>query len=88
VRAVNHGGRGDWPRLVGGLWITTVAVHEREWAPVDSLVYFRQPHHGQELVCIEIRGAGPTRGARSRGTSWQTSAGTIDVATIIYGIYI
>jgi len=52
VRAVHNGGRGDRPRLVGGLWITTVAVHGREWAPVDSLVYFRQPHHGQELVCI------------------------------------
>jgi len=37
---------------------------------------------------IEIRNAGSTRGARSRGTSWQTSAGTIDVATIIYDIYI
>jgi len=37
---------------------------------------------------IEIRDAGSTRGARSRGTSWQTSAGTIDVATIIYDIYI
>jgi len=40
------------------------------------------------LVRIEIRVAGPTRVARSRGTSWKTSAGTKDVATIIYGIYI
>ena len=88
MRAVDHGGRGDRPRLVGGLWITTVAVHGRDWAPVDSLVYFRQPHHGQELVCIEIRDARSTRGARSRGTSWQTSADTLDVPTIIYDIYI
>jgi len=88
VRAVDHGGRGDRPRLVGGLWITTVAVHGRDWAPVDSLVYFRQPHHGQELVCIEIRVRDQRGERRSRGTSWQTSAGTIDVATIIYDIYI
>ena len=40
------------------------------------------------LLGIEIRDARSTRGARSRGTSWQTSAGTNDVATIIYGIYI
>ena len=39
-------------------------------------------------VTIETRDAGSTRGARSRGTSWQTSADTIDVPTIIYGIYI
>jgi len=65
-----------------------VAVHGRDWAPVDSLVYFRQPHHRQELVCIEIRDARSTRGARSRGTSWQTSADALDVPTIIYDIYI
>jgi len=37
---------------------------------------------------IEIRDAGSTRGAKSRGTSWQTSADTLDVPTIMYDIYI
>jgi len=40
------------------------------------------------LITIEIRDAGSTRGARSWGTSWQTSASTINVAMIIYDIYI
>jgi len=42
----------------------------------------------QTIVGIEIWDAGSKKGARSQGTSWQTSADTLDVPTIIYNIYI
>jgi len=57
-------------------------------SPYTCTIVFWQVFYHVSSIPIEIRVTGSTRGARSRGTSWQTSADTLDVPTIIYDIYI